>query len=123
MRSLPFLSAAVLWLAFAAPAQAINGYDCTQTLRDVVPHVGYHGMESPSDIKRRWNKIEAERGVNITQSWAVDWGYIVPSPNKVWVDWSFMQANGHIIRHYFRCDDYRPYGGGYTDDYWYYRSG
>jgi hypothetical protein len=120
-RLLIILGMAALWLVLAAPAQAISADDCENTLRGQVGHVGWHGYDN--DIYARWQKIEIERGVNITSSWRTRAWHPGGYGNQVGAEFVFLRANGATIWHVFHCYDGRDYGTGYQDNWWYHVSG
>jgi hypothetical protein len=120
-RVLIILGTVGLWLAAPTQAQAISADDCENTLRGQVGHLGWHGWEN--DIKARWDKIEIERGVDITSSWRTRAWHPGGYSNQVAEEFVFLRANGATIWHVFLCVDSRPHGGGYTDNWWYHVSG
>jgi hypothetical protein len=55
-RLLLFLSAVVLWLALAAPAQAVTWNYCYNSVR------GYTGLAGDNDVRYWWDVIERNHG-------------------------------------------------------------
>jgi hypothetical protein len=114
-------SAVVLWCALAAPAQAISADDCENTLRGRVNHLGWHGWED--DIKARWDKMEIERGIDITSSWRTRAWHPSGYSNQVAEEFVFLRASGATVWHVFLCIDNRAWNQGYSDQWWYHVSG